>query len=100
MMADAQPMTRMISMIRLALNSRKCLQCGVCAGACSYGALTLERPDMIPLFRPELCVSCGLCADVCPTRAIRTDPREPAGPRDAGDHALQPRSHAGGPSRK
>ncbi|MBE6993464.1 MAG: 4Fe-4S dicluster domain-containing protein [Ruminococcaceae bacterium] len=80
------------------IDKDKCIECGRCAQACSYGAiLKLERP-CIKACRPkaisidpdtqkavidgEKCVSCGACVYQCPfgaisdksflTRAIRT----------------------------
>ncbi len=60
------------------LSPRKCLQCGICSGACSFGALVLERPAMILHFRPERCAGCGECIELCPTRALTALPPEPA----------------------
>ncbi len=51
--------------------SRGCSNCRRCVTVCSYGARTLDYPDM--RVDPSLCRDCGVCADVCPTGALRAD---------------------------
>ncbi len=51
--------------------SRGCSNCRRCVTVCSYGARTLDYPDMH--VDPALCRDCGVCADVCPTGALRAD---------------------------
>ncbi|NPV79443.1 MAG: 4Fe-4S binding protein [Firmicutes bacterium] len=62
----------MIQIKQISLDIRKCVQCGACTGICSYGALTLKRPEMTLQFRPEHCVGCELCIKICPIHAIES----------------------------
>ncbi len=54
------------------INERKCMGCGACISACSYGAIEFtetrqgKKAGMIPV----LCKGCGLCNSKCPTGAI------------------------------
>lgn len=52
--------------------SRGCSNCRRCVTVCSYGARTLDYPEMH--VDSMLCRDCGVCADVCPTGALRADP--------------------------
>jgi len=51
--------------------ARGCSNCRRCVTVCSYGARTLDYPDMH--VDADLCRNCGVCADVCPTGALRAD---------------------------
>jgi heterodisulfide reductase subunit A len=52
---------------------RRCIGCGACASACTYGAIEIcdtkqgKKATVIPV----LCKGCGLCNSKCPTGAIR-----------------------------
>ena len=68
------------------IDKSKCVECGRCAAACSYGAiLKLERPcikackmkaisinpyNQKAMIKLEKCVSCGACVYQCPFGAI------------------------------
>lgn len=67
-------------------NYRKCIQCGICGGACPFGIATEYTPRrMITSYRagmvssvvlsdaPWLCTSCNLCNDRCPSSVEITD---------------------------
>ncbi len=45
---------------------RKCTGCGVCAGACPVGAISLEN---LRVSDPERCIHCARCIAVCPEHA-------------------------------
>jgi heterodisulfide reductase subunit A len=51
---------------------RKCMGCGACTLACTYGAISFREagPDRKATVNPVLCKGCGLCSAKCPTRAI------------------------------
>lgn len=48
-----------------------CVGCEICAGACKFGALTIE--NHLPVFDWSKCVSCMMCAEACPTGALWGD---------------------------
>ncbi len=51
--------------------ARGCSNCRRCVTICSYGARSLDYPNMH--VDTDLCRACGACADVCPTGALSTD---------------------------
>jgi dihydroorotate dehydrogenase (fumarate) len=51
--------------------TRGCSNCRRCVTVCSYGARSLDYPNMH--VDATLCRDCGACADVCPTGALRAD---------------------------
>ena len=55
-----------------AVNEKKCMGCGACASACSYGAIELleTKQGKKATITPVLCKGCGLCNSKCPTEAI------------------------------
>lgn len=55
------------------LQEQDCIGCGMCFGACAFGAVTFDR---LPAIHPALCSGCGACVDACPTGAIELVPRE------------------------
>ncbi len=54
------------------VDEKRCMGCGACAEACTYGAIRLEekRKREKAVVNPVLCKGCGLCNAVCPTAAI------------------------------
>ena len=54
------------------VNEKKCIGCGACSSACTYGAIELRetKQGIKALVNPVLCKGCGLCNTKCPTAAI------------------------------
>ena len=54
------------------VNERKCMGCGACISACTYGAIEFResRQGKKALVNPVLCKGDGLCNAKCPTGAI------------------------------
>jgi ferredoxin len=50
-----------------------CIDCGVCAGVCSFGARVVEEALKVDR---EKCYGCGVCIDVCAMKAITMVPRD------------------------
>ncbi len=57
----------------VAVKTRLCTLCGVCAEACTPGALHLrwEGREAQLRLEPEGCTGCRLCAEVCPFKALK-----------------------------
>ena len=49
-------------------DSSRCIECGVCANRCQFGAKKMVNGSLT--FKPELCFGCGLCVTTCPSNAI------------------------------
>lgn len=49
-----------------------CISCGICKGACPYGAIDLVWDSGLYVSRvdKEKCVNCGICMEVCPGRGL------------------------------
>jgi len=55
------------------VNEKKCMGCGACISACTYGAIEFRetRQGKKAVVNPVLCKGDGLCNAKCPTGAIR-----------------------------
>ena len=54
------------------VTEKKCMGCGACIDACTYGAIDFQntRQGQKAVVNPVLCKGCGLCNALCPTSAI------------------------------
>jgi heterodisulfide reductase subunit A2 len=54
------------------VDQKKCIGCGACISACTYGAIEFQETKQVKkaLVNPVLCKGCGLCNTKCPTGAI------------------------------
>ena len=54
------------------VNEKKCMACGACVSACTYGAVEISdtKQGKKATIIPVLCKGCGLCNSKCPTGAI------------------------------
>lgn len=54
------------------VNEKKCMGCGSCISACTYGAIEFQetKQGKKAIVNPILCKGCGLCNSKCPTGAI------------------------------
>ncbi len=54
--------------INKTLNANLCTGCGICEGACPFGAITTRVKDgnFRPVVDSEKCTSCGRCLKACP----------------------------------
>ena len=65
------------------IDSARCIGCGLCAGDCFPGAISLADKKAV-LSSPEACIGCGHCIAICPRAAVLDDNL------DAGDiHPVQ-----------
>ena len=55
------------------VDNEKCLSCGACIGACTYGAIEFRMTELgrRAYVNPVLCKGDGLCNTKCPTGAIQ-----------------------------
>jgi H+/Na+-translocating ferredoxin:NAD+ oxidoreductase subunit B len=52
-------------------HAEKCSGCGMCAGVCPMGAISISSETRTPVYNSGRCIGCGLCAVRCgSTRAI------------------------------
>lgn len=50
------------------VDSRRCVACQVCLGACPTGAISMQKGKAY--IDPDACIGCGECMTVCPTKTI------------------------------
>lgn len=50
-----------------AVNTRRCILCGICQAICPVEAISIGRTVMI---NQDLCTGCGQCVAVCPRQAL------------------------------
>ncbi len=51
------------------VDTKRCTQCGRCAKACNYHAITMKE---YPAFEEQNCHGCWACYNLCPAKAIYT----------------------------
>ncbi|MGO5113574.1 4Fe-4S binding protein [Candidatus Avoscillospira sp. LCP25S3_F1] len=54
-----------------------CVQCGKCAKACEYGAITQNAKGVYTINK-KLCTQCGKCAEACPFHVLVKVADQPA----------------------
>ncbi|WP_170180250.1 4Fe-4S binding protein [Desulfoglaeba alkanexedens] len=50
------------------VDQEKCVGCGECAKACSFGAISIQNGKAV--VAPQLCQGCRVCVSACPKGAI------------------------------
>jgi len=53
------------------VNPRRCVGCGLCVKACSYGARSIDERDRVARVTEVLCQGCGACVVACPSGATQ-----------------------------
>jgi len=70
----------MDNVVRKVVENDRCCSCGICAGLCPSGALSMEvrdNGDLVPRLDADRCLdNCHLCLDVCPFLSGFHNPRE------------------------
>jgi heterodisulfide reductase subunit A len=62
--------TAKVEAIVSSVDRELCVGCGLCEGACVYGALSLHPWRGIMCINEVLCKGCGACSVACPSKAI------------------------------
>jgi len=55
--------------MKITIDKSKCVDCGVCIAACSYGALYMDN-EFVLQYDYEKCQRCMMCLKACPLRII------------------------------
>ncbi|GAH31752.1 unnamed protein product [marine sediment metagenome] len=58
------------SIMKIAVDTEKCIQCGACERACPMDIKILEYTDKGSRVTSAECIQCMECITVCPTSAI------------------------------
>jgi len=61
------------NVVTLALDSEKCVGCGMCTVVCPHGVLTMDGPKA-RIVDLDGCMECGACAGNCPVDALSLTP--------------------------
>ena len=62
----------------LRVDIEKCVGCGECESACTFGAIVVE--DGKAVVDADTCTMCGTCVDACPEEALELEKETGAGP--------------------
>lgn len=55
-----------------------CVQCGKCAKACEFGAITQNPKTGVFMINKKLCTGCGKCVEACPFGVLVGNPEGPS----------------------
>ena len=67
----------MLSKRLAAVDTMRCVDCGVCENTCHLGAVMVRR-GCYAAVEDERCVGCGKCARLCPVGCIEVKARDEA----------------------
>ena len=67
----------MLSKRLAAVDTMRCVACGVCENTCPLGAVKVRR-GCYAAVEEERCVGCGKCARLCPVGCIEVKARDKA----------------------
>ena len=54
---------------------KKCVGCGLCAGSCANGAITMQNGKAV--IDQSACILCKVCLEACPVGALSLMQDEP-----------------------
>ena len=60
------------NVVTLALDSEKCVGCGMCALVCPHAVMVMEN-GMARIDKRDACMECGACVQNCPAEAVSVD---------------------------
>jgi carbon-monoxide dehydrogenase iron sulfur subunit len=52
------------------IDQERCISCGLCVDACSYGMITLDAQENGTARKCDLCQGSPSCVEYCPTQAL------------------------------